>query len=288
MADEDAPSLEIRILQSDRPDGSCPVLIEAADDRGDVGRFLSPFNEEQLAAANVALDAGQMDTESAREFGEALFGALIRDGIKTVYDGTAATAEPVGVRLLVDDPGAAKIPWELLADPAERMPFATRHRLVRGFKTPGGARPLMVTPPLRILLAELSPSGLLRLPSQLEIKDIRDALEPVAAWRRISVDVLENATEDTLQDALREAKEAKQPRPIHVLHWIGHGAIDPTTKEISLVFERKDGGQAFVRRPRAGADPQRIRHPPRLPQRLPLRGPTRRGPTGHPTRPRSS
>lgn len=238
-----ADDLEIRIFRSDRRNGSCPVTILGRNDTTAVGRFRSPFTDAQLHDAILALELGQFDTEPAREFGEALFGALIDADIKTVYDSSGGNAEQTGLRLIVDDPTAARIPWELMFDPVTRTPFATRHRLVRGFSTTTEARPLGVLQrPVRVLVADSSPRGVPRLDSQLEVEDIRAALEPLTASGRIAVDVLSNVTEQKLRNALREgARPTRRPKPVHILHWIGHGGIDKATNNAALLFENEAG-----------------------------------------------
>jgi hypothetical protein len=247
MNDDPALDLEIRILRSDRRNGSCPVDIRGPHDSRAEGRFRSPFTEAQTQDAIVALDLGRFDSAPAREFGESLFRALIRDDVKTVYDANGGNADQTGLRLIVDDPKVARIPWELMADPVAGTPFAIRHRLVRGFSTTTGARPVGVQPPLRVLLAESSPTGVQRLESQLEVRDIREALEPLTANGRIAVDVLSNVSEESLLNALREgANRAVPPKPVHVFHWIGHGGIDPATGNAALLFEDEAGRRDTV------------------------------------------
>jgi tetratricopeptide (TPR) repeat protein len=242
MNEDPSRDLEIRILRSDRRGGSCPVVVVGRDDRRAQGRFRSPFTAAQVQDAIVALDLGRFEVGPALSFGSTLFRALIRDDVKTVYDASSGDAEPVGLRLIVDDAKAARIPWELLVDPTTGTPFATRHRLVRGFSTSTGARPLTVPPPLRVLLADSSPTGVPRLEAQLEVSDIRTAIEAMTSNGRIVVEILPNASEVSLLNALRERSAGSVTRkPVHVFHWIGHGGIDPTTGNAALLFEDEHG-----------------------------------------------
>ena len=78
MNDDPALDLEIRILRSDRRNGSCSVDIRGPNDSRAEGRFRSPFTDEQTQDAIVALDLGRFDSGPARAFGESLFHALIR------------------------------------------------------------------------------------------------------------------------------------------------------------------------------------------------------------------
>ncbi len=130
------------------------------------------------------------------------------------------------------------------ARPGTGVPFAARHRLVRGFSTTTEARSLeILQPPLGILLCESSPIGVPRLESQLEVDDIMRALQPLVARRAIAIRVERRVNERSLQDALREGvvTKAKQaPTPIHVVHWIGHGGIDRSTGSAAILLERED------------------------------------------------
>ena len=189
--------------------------------------------------------AGSED-ERTKSFGATLFEALINGKVKRVFDSSDGNAESTGVRLILDDPEAAWIPWELMLDPTTGVPFAARHRLVRGFSTPTEARSLeILRPPLGILLAESSPIGTVALESQLEVEDIERALTPLIRRRVVAVRVLRNVTEPSLQDALREGiprgRGQQAPTPIHIVHWIGHGGIDRSTASAAILFERDDG-----------------------------------------------
>ena len=180
VADEEIASLEIEILPSDRQDGTCQIVADAGSNRRATGTFIPPFDENRVAQAIAGLDDRTMGPEDARRFGEELFGAVFRDEILALYRKVSSPGDPVALRLTIHDDAAARIPWELLADPNEGAPFAARHALSRGFVAAGGARSLTVTGPLRILVASSSPMGVVRLPTQLEVKDIRAAL--AAAW----------------------------------------------------------------------------------------------------------
>ena len=244
MTAETVRDIEIRIFRSVGK-GSCPVAILGENDSRAEGRFRSPFTAAEVQTAILALDQGRFDTDALRQFGHKLFRALIRDEVKTVYDASGGDAEPIGIRLIVDDPRAARIPWELMLDPVFGVPFAVRHRLVRGFATTTEARPLeVVDRPLRLLVASSSPIGVEELDSQLEVEDIREALKPLSDT--IEVQVLPHASEASLLNALREGLNADPAEPIHLFHWIGHGGIDPATGNSALLFENEAGGRQVV------------------------------------------
>jgi len=243
--DRIAPSAErdidIRLRPSDQADGSCQVSISGPDDRRAEGRFRSPFSAEEVDRALAWMDEGTGETADTKAFGERLFRAAFQGAVAGIYVASQDNATPARIRLTVDDPTLARIPWELLVDPAQGGALALRGRFVRGIASEGGARPLTVEPPLRILLADSAPRDQEALESQLEARDVESALKPVAAQGRIVVETLPHLTLSSLVNALREAAMDDPPRPFHVLHWIGHGVVDPATGANVLLFEDENG-----------------------------------------------
>jgi tetratricopeptide (TPR) repeat protein len=233
--------IDIRLRPSDRPDGTCAVWISGPDDRRAEGRFRSPFSGEEIDRALAWMDEGTGAPAEARAFGERLFGALFQGPIGAIYVASQDGTTPARVRLTVDDPALARIPWELLFDPVTDGALALRGPFVRGIDTEGGARPLAVEPPLRVLIADSSPSDQPALASQLEARDVEAELAPLTGDGRIGVGILPNATLSSLRNALREAAGADPSRPFHVLHWIGHGNVDPATGANVLMFEDREG-----------------------------------------------
>jgi tetratricopeptide (TPR) repeat protein len=237
--------IEIRVARSEAADGSCRVSISGPDDRRADGLFNPPFSKAEVNQALAWMDLGTpADSPTrarVREFGERLFRSLFQGAVAGVYVASQAAGSPRRIRLTVDDPAAARIPWELLVDPATGEALALRGRFVRGIATEGGARPLLVDPPLRVLIVDSTPRGLPRLESQLEASDIASALGGIVAQGRAEQVTLEHATLSAVLDALREGAQAQPPRPFHVLHWIGHGYIDPVSGANVLLFEDEDG-----------------------------------------------
>ncbi|CAN5850529.1 hypothetical protein BH24CHL6_BH24CHL6_12190 [soil metagenome] len=238
--------IEIRIFRGDQPDGACRVSISGADDRRADGVFRSPFLKAEVDRALSWMDLATPWASAAaaevRDFGRRLFEALFQGAVAGVYVASQDANTPPRVRLTVDDPFAARIPWELLVDSATGEALALRGRFVRGIATEGGARRLVVAPPLRVLVVDSAPRGLPRLDAQLEASDISRALAGVAAQGRVEVETLEHATLSGTLNALREAAAANPPRSFHVLHWIGHGYVDAVTGANQLLFEDDEGG----------------------------------------------
>ena len=238
--------IDIRISRSDQPDGACRVSISGADDRRAEGVFRSPFSKAEVewALSRMDLSTPWASTAAAevRDFGSRLFSALFQGGVAGVYVASQDANSPPRVRLTVDDPVAARIPWELLVDTATGEALALRGPFVRGIATEGGARRLVADPPLRVLVVSSAPRELPQLDGQLEASDISRALAGVVAHGRVEVQTLEHATLSGTLNALREAAAANPPRPVHVLHWIGHGDVDAVTEANQLLFEDDGGG----------------------------------------------
>jgi tetratricopeptide (TPR) repeat protein len=217
------------------------VSVAGPDDRVAEGSFRSPFTEEEIDRALAWMEDGTTDSVGARNFGERLFRSLFQGAVAGIYVASQDSTDPLRIRLTIDDPSVARLPWELLVDPANGGALALRGRFVRGIATEGGARKLTAEPPLRVLVADSSPHDLPKLEAQLEARDVAGALQPIVSIGRLEVVTLQNATLSTLLNALREGSTANPPRPFHVLHWIGHGGIDFMTGANVLVFETDEG-----------------------------------------------
>ena len=235
--------VEIRLGLIDGADGSCPVWVSGPDDRRADGRFQSPFSAAEVDEALRWMDEGTPDTAAARGFGERLFVALFQGPVGGVFAASQDPASPPRIRLTIDEPAIARLPWELLADPATGGNLALRSRFVRGIATESRARPLSVEPPLRILVVDAAPRGLERLDAESEAVEIERELSAVVAQSRVEVVPLRHVTLERLVNAIREGATGTPPRPIHVLHWIGHGAVDPSSRTNVLLFEDVTGGE---------------------------------------------
>ncbi|MCL4835490.1 MAG: SIR2 family protein, partial [Caldilineaceae bacterium] len=154
-----------------------------------------------------------------------------------------ATAENAGegvrLRLFTRDEEAAAIPWEAAKIGERRPALRLQTPMVRYVNAARRTDALLVAGPLR-LLAVLAPSaeiGLASLESNRERAGLEDALAGLQATGRVQLHWLEGAavSRDGLQDRLRRV----QP---HLLHFVGHGEYDETTRLGSLAFARERGG----------------------------------------------
>lgn len=233
--------IDIRIRRPVDASRACPVSITGPDDRTAEGLFRSPFSSEEIDQALQWMDQRIGDSADTRTFGTRLFQALFQGAVAGIYVASQDGAASPRIRLTVDDPDTARIPWELLVEPASGSTLTLRGGFVRGIASESGARSLAVQPPLRVLVADSSPKDLPRLQAQIEARDIAAALNGLTDLGRLQVEMLEHATLSSLLNALREAAIAPS-KSFSVLHWIGHGTVEPSTGANVLLFENDEGG----------------------------------------------
>jgi len=163
--------------------------------------------------------------------------------------GSSVPEAPLRIEIKIDTelPEAARLqalPWELLIAPRRRRPLAlsTWTPVVRYLEVSRGAGPPALPEPLTLLVVAPHPRGLPALAVEREIDGLR------AAWageglggpaRPVCVEVLEPPTLDALCETLRR-------RPVHALHFIGHGRSGARPAGVSaggeLLFEDASGG----------------------------------------------
>ncbi|GAA1548531.1 hypothetical protein GCM10009827_081060 [Dactylosporangium maewongense] len=129
-----------------------------------------------------------------------------------------ADAGTLDVRLAVDAPGFAALPWEALPDPVSGRPLAL-HPLVTVYRLGGADRGEALPGPLRIVVAVAAPEhgGGALLNYEHELRSVLAAVRG-ARRGRARVSVVEFAT----TAAIREALDV--PGGVHVLHICAHGA----------------------------------------------------------------
>lgn len=125
----------------------------------------------------------------------------------------------------------AALPWELLCrdDVKQSLSLDPRTPIVRYLQVLRPMRRLPLHAPLRVLLVISHPADV----EPLNLEAERRALEAIGG-RDVEISVLETAT----VDGLRRALQLQAPP---VLHFMGHGLMDPVTGQGSLLFETEDG-----------------------------------------------
>ncbi|MEZ4662220.1 MAG: CHAT domain-containing protein [Caldilineaceae bacterium] len=182
---------------------------------------LDPTDGE-LGDALAAVRTQNTDFAFLSQVGAFLFDELFAGEIGSLYRTSLGIVRSQGqrlrIRLRIEPPELASLPWELLFDPQEEaaLALAGETALVRHVPLRLPVRPTSVEPPLRILLVIAHPSDAPTLDVAKEQQLIVDALAEQTAQKRIVLQVLAEATVAAISQALR----AFQP---HVFHFIGHG-----------------------------------------------------------------
>jgi CHAT domain-containing protein len=212
--------------------------------------FTLPFKEDDLNRT-LAILSGQLQVsaaereQTARRFGEALFGAVFAGAVYTVYFSSrdrARTAEGLRIKLALEGAGKlAGIPWEFLRDPAvDYLALSRTTPLVRHpRKLVIRSRPVFEAP-LRVLVMISSPKDMEPLDAETEWQNLLAATESLRQRKLIELERLDDASLRSLQRALRI-------KDYHVFHYIGHSQFDSATGQGMLALEDADGNSFPVR-----------------------------------------
>lgn len=205
-----------------------------------------PWTPAELEARLVALEdavlggGGATASQDALAFGSQLFDALLTGEVRTVYDRSRQTVADSGdglrIRLRVNAPDLATVPWEFLYDPraAEFLALSRLTPIVRYLELPLGEQTLAVKPPLRILGLVAAPSDAPALDVQREKARLEQAVQPLQAKGQVELVWLEDQTWRGLQAAM-------QAGPWHIFHFLGHAAFDAPSGEGMLLLAGDDG-----------------------------------------------
>lgn len=180
------------------------------------------------------------EAQVVQDFGERLFSALMTGEVLQLYDASGALANQqnkgLRVRLQVQAPELAALPWEFLYDPrqGEYLCFLPNRPVVRYLDAPQPTHPLTVDPPLRVLAMIASPSDQARLDVEHERQRLKDALAPLEQRGLLKLRWVQGQTWRDLQQALLQ-------REWHVFHFIGHGGFDSRIEEGVLALADEQG-----------------------------------------------
>lgn len=238
-------------------DGRVYPLTVVRSPAGEAGATMTfPFDslalENHLKGVEIAilrsgttrrdLAAGE-DRASVSDFGQRLFDALMTDTVRESFrrsqDRARAAGKGLRLRLRVEAPELAVLPWEFLYDASEGdfICLSTDTPLVRYLEFDRPPEALRVTPPLSILGVIASPSDLPALDVQRERQRLEVATSALSSSGLLKLTWVEGATWRDLQRELRHG-------PFHVLHFVGHGGFDRPTGEGVVVMADEDGRSA--------------------------------------------
>lgn len=144
------------------------------------------------------------------------------------------------ISIVSDIPSILSLPWELLHDGHEFLSLNTNCpvSIVRRLPLNKQAdHQTTFVPPLRILLVTSQPEGTGFVDPRGIAHELYDELQAQSEAGTIEIEFLRPPTLTTLRTRLKNRK-----RPIHILHFDGHGIFDPTTmKQGMLAFEDEEG-----------------------------------------------
>lgn len=241
-------NFDLLITRAPVGDGYLAAVIQSP--AGETTRshpFRLPFVPETLMPT-LALDpTNTHDGFEPITFGTQLYRTIFAEQVYSCFSRSIDVADQKheGLRLrfrLHEVPELAEVPWEYLYDPdADRfLALSEATSIVRYLHLPRPAPPLQVALPLHILAIVADPSdAAMRLDVQNEWLRLEQALAELQKQQRVVLTRLEQATLAQLQSRLR------QPLPVHVIHFIGHGFFDEDQQQSLLLFEDENGrGQA--------------------------------------------
>ncbi|HEY0556635.1 MAG TPA: CHAT domain-containing protein, partial [Thermoanaerobaculia bacterium] len=236
------------------------LLIEQASDDSLVARvlesptgqarstFRSPFNPIELE--NLILKIGRsrrgnrsfdnIPTRAAKELGGRLFGSVFASEVGACLQSSIYYAESreggLRIRLRLDAPGLADLPWEYLYNASLNsfLALSAETSLVRYLDLARPMRPPLLSPPLKVLVLIASPTDYPQLAGEDEWKILNSAMQPLSAAGQVHLERLEQPTLAALQARLRRGS-------YHVLHFIGHGGFDDRAQDGLLILENSHG-----------------------------------------------
>lgn len=177
-----------------------------------------------------------------RVLGTQLFHAVFKDSIGSLFRQCRHTAASRGqllrIRLrLTDVPELGALPWETLFDPQENEHLAMQRdlSLVRYLEFSGSSTEWVFEAPVRVLAVVSSPLGLSKLDVDAEWQNLETSFAPLIERRQAVLEQLRPGTLEALLERLDQ-------EPYHVLHFMGHGELDPRRETGELMLESDDGG----------------------------------------------
>ncbi len=183
-------------------------------------------------------DAKPRDT--IRNFGRELFEALLPSEVRSCYRSSRNTARAQGkglrLRLRIDAPKLAALPWEYLYDEAEGdyICLTKQTPVIRYPELALPPNPLTIKPPLRILGMIASPTDLPKLDTELEKRQMAEAIQHLQDKGQVSLTWLEGSTWRDLDNAMCHGTW-------HIFHFIGHGDFDAKEQEGLIALANEQG-----------------------------------------------
>jgi hypothetical protein len=197
-----------------------------------------------LSSAATVRRVPTRDEKAVQHIGGLLFSRLFTGDVRMLLDTTrqvaAQQSRPVRLVLRIRPPELASMPWEFLYDARRDDYLSLSMPLVRYTEVLEPVRPLMVTPPLRILGMSSRPAGLDQLDVAAERAHLQHALTHLGRAGQVE---LTWAGGETWRDLVRALNQDQW----HILHLVGHGGYDETAGEGVFYLSGEEGGSYPLR-----------------------------------------
>lgn len=223
-------------IEAPRDDGLCVVSVRSPG--GETETTLDPGLLPDVLRAPLLTAPATL--HEARTWGGALYAALFRDDVLSLFQTSRQRAETqkagLRVRLRLGAPDLRMVPWELLFDERadEFIALSRETPLVRYLPLPAPQERLTVQPPLRILAMVASPSDLSTVKVEQEKERLARAVERLQARGRVEVVWLEGQSWRALQEAM-------QTGPWHIFHYVGHARYNAAEQSGELMLVGENG-----------------------------------------------
>jgi hypothetical protein len=201
---------------------------------------LQPENDEEIQEMLERISNHDTDYDFLKDFGSYLFKHIFVDKIEACFRQHVGIVQGqekyLRLRLRIEPPELAALPWEYLYDKESDTFFATdcKRALVRYIPMNSSKRPSLVTPPLRVLVVISNPNDYPPLNVEQEKKSIEEALEKLVTEKKIRLQMLDSALMANINQAMRKFSP-------HIFHFIGHATFSDEKGEIILHDENGAG-----------------------------------------------
>ncbi|MBE2202071.1 MAG: SUMF1/EgtB/PvdO family nonheme iron enzyme [Anaerolinea sp.] len=228
----------VAVLQS--PAGEAQESVEFPFDTLALQLHLAKLKIALLESSSGRRLVLSQEEKEVLSFGKALFDFLMHGEIGRRYDVSYDRCQQAGkglrLKLRIQDPTLAALPWEFLYDQRfnHYLALSQRTPLLRYLELPRPLPPLRVAPPLRLLGMVANPRNLPPLNVAVEKERIEQAVAGLQAEGLLELIWLGGQGWRDLQTTMRRG-------PWHIFHFIGHGGFDRERDEGYLMFADAQG-----------------------------------------------
>lgn len=236
---------------------SFPVTVRSSAGEAKV-TMAFPFNKAALEKRLLEVENAMLRSGGGRriapterqqcvqDFGQALFEALLAGDARRLYyesqDDATQHGQRLRIKLRIDSPELAALPWEFLFDPrpADFVSLSSNTPIVRYIGLSQPIEPLRVKPPLLVLGMVAVPVELAQLDVAKEQRQIDQALQSMADDGMMRLTWMSGQTWRDLQREIRQDA-------FNVFHFIGHGHFDSDHDEGLIVLRDENGASYSLR-----------------------------------------